>query len=138
MMFDSLGLSTQDTFLLITCPLLAAIVAWARAASTLNPLDSPPTDEKFKFSYRKMDWTAGWFIFGGLSGLLVALLFIGAIKEDVGALGRVLVIAMLSGYLGPHLWNKQEKIIVNLIDKKLREFSFSHPEEANSKNQTDT
>lgn len=137
MNFDTFGLSGQDVILLIASPILAMIVAAARASSILNPLEHAPSAEKLRITYRKVDWILGWVVFGGLSGLLVALLFVGAIKEDVGSLGRVLAIAMLSGYLGPQLWNKQEKLLLHLIDRKIRELSPVDQVEANKQNQPD-
>lgn len=137
MSLDTLGLSLYDVILLIASPILATIVAWARASSILNPLEDVPSDEKFRISYRKVDWTLGWMVFGALSGFLVALLFVGAVKEDIGSLGRVLAIAMLSGYLGPQLWNKQEKLVLHLIDRKIKELSPIAQPEANKQNQSD-
>ncbi|MCE8010801.1 hypothetical protein [Billgrantia desiderata] len=137
MSLDTLGLSWHDIILLIGSPILAMTVAGARAASILNPLEDVPSDEKFKITYRKFDWILGWIVFGALSGLLVALLFVGAVKEDIGSLGRVLAIAMLSGYLGPQLWNKQEKLIFHLIDRKIKEVLPIAQAEANKQNQPD-
>lgn len=137
MSLDTLGLSWHDVILLIGSPILAMTVAWARASSLLNPLEDAPSDEKLRITYRKIDWTLGWIVFGALSGFLVALLFVGAVKEDIGSLGRVLAIAMLSGYLGPQLWNKQEKLVLHLIDRKIKELSPIAQAEANKQNQAD-
>lgn len=137
MSLNALGLSWHDIVILIMSPILAMIVAGARAASILNPLEDAPSDEEFRITYRKVDWTFGWIVFGALSGFLVALLFVGAVKEDIGSLGRVLAIAMLSGYLGPQLWNKQEKLVLHLIDRKIKELSPISQVEAKKQNQSD-
>ncbi|MBW3528142.1 hypothetical protein KO533_16460 [Shewanella sp. NKUCC05_KAH] len=136
MTLEELGFSNHDLFLFIICPILGGLVGLFKGASKINPLDgdAPKVGESGKTSLKQADWVMGWCIWGALSGLLIACLFLGAIKPDPGSLGRVMALAMFAGYLGPQLWSKQEKTMLNLIDKKLKNVELN--ERDNDKNES--
>ena len=56
---------------------------------------------------------------GLVLGLVIALYFVGAITNDVTSLARILGLCVLLGYQAPNLWLSQEKVIKDLVDKKI-------------------
>ena len=63
--------------------------------------------------------TGGDMIAGMALGLVVSLYFFGAITQDVTSLARVVGLCILLGYQAPNIWKAQEKVISDIVDKKL-------------------
>ena len=60
---------------------------------------------------------------GFVLGLVIALYFVGSIKEDITAVARILALCVLLGYQAPLLWSLQESVIKNAAEKKVRELT---------------
>jgi len=60
---------------------------------------------------------------GFVLGLVIALYFVGSIKQDITAVARILALCVLLGYQAPTLWSLQESVIKNAAEKKLRELT---------------
>lgn len=60
---------------------------------------------------------------GFVLGLVIALYFVGSIKQDITAVARILALCILLGYQAPTLWSLQESVIKNAVEKKLRELT---------------
>jgi hypothetical protein len=56
-------------------------------------------------------------LLAGFTGLLFALLMTDAIKFEKGPIAKLLVLAVLIGYLAPELWKSQEKKMLAAISK---------------------
>jgi hypothetical protein len=119
-----LGFRPHDIFLLVTCPIAGLFGTLARTGM-LTPLEKPPEypiDVKpfsWIYVYRQITWSLGWAALSFVSGLVVGLLFV-AIEKNAGSIARVLAVAIFAGYSAPALWKQQEKLIVDIIDQKLR------------------
>ncbi|EGQ9502824.1 hypothetical protein ACOBWL_003469 [Vibrio cholerae] len=65
--------------------------------------------------------TRGNTIIGFALGLVVSLYFFGAITQDMTSLARVVGLCILLGYQAPNIWSAQEKVISNIVEKKILE-----------------
>ena len=123
--FSELGFRPHDILLLFACPIAALIGTLARAGM-LTPLEKPPEypmDTKpfsWVYVYRQLVWSLGWCALSLVSGVVVALLFVGAIEKEAGSIARVLAVAIFAGYSAPVLWKQQERLITEIVDQKLR------------------
>lgn len=76
--------------------------------------------ERFIYEESKLA-TRGNHIIGFALGLVVSLYFFGAITQDVTSLARVIGLCILLGYQAPNIWSAQEKVISNIVEKKIVE-----------------
>jgi Na+/H+-dicarboxylate symporter len=62
----------------------------------------------------------------------LALYFVGALSEGPTTIARVLAFAILFGFAAPKLWISQEKLVANLVEKRMRalieEYSLLKPD----------
>ena len=122
-LFESLGFTSQDIAMLslsILCGIFGAVARAFMLESKLSEYDADTKSFLESFNYRDFQWLMGHIVVGSVTGLLVALLFIGAINEDRGAFARVLAIALLMGYSAPTFWSTQEKTIGKIVEKRLK------------------
>lgn len=124
----SLGGSRFDVALLLFAPFCGFLGATVRAYILEGNLEK--YSEKGKtfldtFTYRDFQWFLYHSFIGGVTGLLVALLFIGGLKEELSSLGRVLAVAMIAGYSSLNLWKKQERTVERILEEKLGKVSGS-------------
>ncbi len=76
--------------------------------------------ERFIFEESRLA-TRGNEIIGFALGLVVSLYFFGAITQDLTSLARVVGLCILLGYQAPNIWSAQEKVISNIVEKKILE-----------------
>jgi len=124
----SLGGSRFDVTLLLWAPFCGFLGATVRAYILEGNLEK--YSEKGKtfldsFTYRDFQWFLYHSFIGAATGLLVALLFIGGLKEELSSLGRVLAVAMIAGYSALNLWKKQEHTIERILEEKFRKAAGS-------------
>ncbi len=121
-MIETLTLSNYDYYLLYYAPICGGIGALVRATILESNLSKYTKEGKTfveSFTYRDFQWYLSHIFIGLVTGLLISLLFIGGLKEEISSLGRVFALAILSGYASPSLWTKQEKVINDIIEKKI-------------------
>lgn len=124
----SLGGSRFDVALLIFAPICGFLGATVRAYILEGSLEK--YSEKGKtfldtITYRDFQWFFYHSFIGAVTGLLVALLFIGGLKEELSSLGRVLAVAMIAGYSSLNLWKRQERAVERILEEKLGKISDS-------------
>ena len=125
---ELLGLkfSVYQCWLLASCPvagLLGSLVRVLMIRNTLEDLPGFPADPKpltFAYFYVRWNWYFGWSVVGIASGLLIGLLFLSELAESVGAVGRVVAVALLAGYGAPALWKRQQDFISTMIEQRLK------------------
>jgi len=125
-MLETINLSEFDQLLLILSPVMGFFGATTRALILEGDLKTYSKEgKKFleSFTYKDFQWMTYHAFIGAITGLLIALLFIGGLKEEISSFGRVLAIALIAGYSSPGLWMRQEKIIDDIIEKKLKEIN---------------
>jgi hypothetical protein len=121
-----LKLSVYQCWLLASCPvagLLGSTVRVLMIRNTLEDLPDYPADPKpltFAYFYVRLNWYFGWSVVGIATGLLAGLLFLSELAESVGAVGRVVAVALLAGYGAPALWKKQQDFIFSMIEQRLK------------------
>lgn len=116
-----LGGSRFDLALLFYAPFCGLLGAAVRAYILEGNLEK--YSEKGKtfldtITYRDFQWFFYHLFIGGVTGLLVAFLFIGGLKEELSSLGRVLAVAMIAGYSSLNLWKKQERTVERILEEK--------------------
>ena len=124
-MFDILleyGFSKMDVLMLTCSPLLGALGGFIRAGLMISPIDKIH-NTKNTSTFNPFNLAAGWLIVGAVTGLLVSLLFVGALKEEPSAISRVFALSLIAGYSAAQFWTKQEKLVEKEINKYLGEES---------------
>ena len=122
--FINLGITESDLQMLEVAPILGLAGSVVRALMIRNSLESLPLypTESAPFSgwfvYARLNWYLAWAVVGAGSGLLVTLLFLGAVPPGSG-LVRVYALAMLAGYGAPALWKREEATMERVVDERL-------------------
>jgi hypothetical protein len=62
----------------------------------------------------------GIIIVGGTLGAVISSYFVGALNDNLSAVARVLGLCILLGYQAPNIWNLQEKILSDFVDRRIR------------------
>jgi len=107
----------------------AMLGALVRAGMIDTPLEGHPGDNPrldaitARYAYRRFKWSLGWIAVGLVSGIVIGLLFVGAIAKDAGSIARVLAIAIFAGYSAPTLFKQQERVISEIVDERLRKLN---------------
>ncbi|WP_316365623.1 hypothetical protein [Candidatus Thiodiazotropha sp. CDECU1] len=128
-----LGFSEFDQLMLLVCHVFSMIGSLAHIFVLDNDYSHSP---RFKDG-RKMKisefinpflesggrgwWVVGRFIIGAIIGLVIALYFVGALTPNASTVARVLALCVFAGYLAPQIWFSQEKIVMKIINKKIKE-----------------
>lgn len=128
----------QQFQLLMCCAMAAAIGGFIKSLVISYNFDVPHyLQEKFEAE----DWGAALSnvfsrcLLGAFSGLMYALLMVSAIKMEQGAVAKLIVVAVIIGYLAPDLWKTQEKKMLDRLSKGLEE---SVKSAFNKQNQSDS
>ncbi len=111
----STTVGTLDVIMLLFCPIAAALGMVVALVLKRDIFDEYST--KISRCIKAIG-----FIFSGLIlGLVIALFFVGSITPELTSLARVLALSILLGYQAPSIWFSQEKIISEVIDKKVKD-----------------
>ena len=62
-------------------------------------------------------------LLGAMAGLLIGLVLVDAIKPESGSFFRILFFGALAGYSAPELMKSQEKVIIDILNKHLKNTS---------------
>ncbi len=107
--------------LLMYCALAAAIGGFLKSLVITYNFDAPHHRQE---KIDAKDWSSALAnvisrcLLGAFSGLMYALLMVSAIKMEQGAVAKLIVVAVIIGYLSPNLWKSQEKIMLDRITKE--------------------
>lgn len=63
-------------------------------------------------------WILARISLSALTGLIIALYFVGIFPQTAGGISRILILCISIGYMAPMLWVAKEKWIVNVIESK--------------------
>lgn len=114
----------QQYHLLLCCAFAALIGGFIKSLVISFNYDEPHyLQEKFEAK----NWNAALSnvfsrcILGAFSGLMYALLMVTAIKMEQGAVAKLIVFAVIIGYLAPDLWKTQERKMLERLSKGLDE-----------------
>lgn len=127
--FMGFQLGSQDILLLLLAPIVGGIgaltyflFAATRLAEHGDPVQGQP---ETRLGARIMQVLAsagsglGHLGLGIMVGLLIAFLFLGSLKSEVSAVGKVLALTMLLGYQAPNFWRMQEVAVSRRLKKNL-------------------
>jgi hypothetical protein len=117
----SITLTAGDCWLLILCPIFAVFGAAVYGGSLENNSEKYPKGNertlRSYFTIEHISWWSGLIATAIATGLFVALLFIGSIKNEAGSIARVVALSMLTGYSGHRMWKKQASVGMMALDK---------------------
>lgn len=119
------ALFTKEQFQLVMyCAIAAAIGGFIKSLVISYNFDDPHyLQERFVTD----DWSAAFAnvfsrcLLGSFSGILYALLMVSAIKMEQGAVAKLIVFAVIIGYLAPDLWKTQEKKMLERLSRGIQE-----------------
>lgn len=139
---NQLNLGLTDKILLLGCPFAAIIGSFANwLILEVNLSEKPITRKNGKItvglrSSLEAAFVLKWIFFrllvGGILGLVLALYFIGIIKDDLNSISRLLAFAILLGYAAPKMWISQEKLIQKYIDEQIKKLPDLTSDEKNT------
>ncbi|MBA5764658.1 hypothetical protein H2O73_20050 [Vibrio sp. 404] len=116
-------LTSQEFQILMYCAIAGSIGGFIKSIVIAYNFDVPHYHQD-KFNAK--DWSAaGANVFsrcflGCVSGLMYALLMFDAIKIEKGAVAKLIVVAVVIGYLAPELWKSQEKKLLEKFSKEIQ------------------
>lgn len=122
----TLDLTSYDYLILMASPIAGFIGSLVRVLMIRNELEALPgypselKPFRWVYVYTRFVWYFSWFVVGAGSGLLIALLFVGALKDGAGSAARVLALALLSGYGAPALWKRQAEAALAVIEARVK------------------
>lgn len=123
-LISTLGFSKIDAILLLLCPILGCVgsmvnvlmvdVDFSKAPKYKDYANLSATDEKIEKEVIQVRgaWYMSRLFIGGVSGLVLALYFAGSIKPEATAMGRLLALSVVAGYVAPAFWKSQRIAIV--------------------------
>ncbi len=114
--FESSKLTVFDAALILFCPLAAAIGGCAHVLILQSKYDKIPAPGSMILLPRREAMFKGFWIvsrlfLSAIIGLVVALYFLGTVKEEVATLGKLLAFSILIGYSAPRIWSMQAEIM---------------------------
>jgi hypothetical protein len=119
-----LGFSKQDIWMLLLCPLCSvfgSIINIFSIDMDLNePLNKGNCTKGFENNIFYWEWFFRRIFIGMITGLIIALYFVGALTSSSTTIARILAFSILIGYASPKFWIAQEKILISLIESRLK------------------
>lgn len=131
-----LGLSRLDIVLLVLCPLFSTLGSFVHFCLLESDFSSVPAQNKAPIDFRGhmalFEWLLRRMFVGGVAGLALALFFVGSLVDSGATVAKVLAGSILVGYAAPKLWFTQEKLLMSIIEAKIKEQvqrQFSNPQQ---------
>lgn len=136
---ELIELSNFDIILLTGCPIASVIGSYANTLILEMNLSEMPVTKKngkvlvhirsFLESTFLLKWLFARLLVGAILGLVLALYFVGIIKEDINSIARILAFAILIGYAAPKLWVSQDRALKKYVDKSLKKITNENIDE---------
>lgn len=136
-LFSTIGFSERDVLLILMSAffgLAGSIVKSIVSTGALrnyNEFSKRTLKDIFKFS--DFDWSMGHQVIGLITGIFVGLLFVDSISYSAGSVAKIFCLAMIAGYSSSSFWDRNEKLIEALIDKKINQLNDKNIEKNDSK-----
>lgn len=113
---NSITITSFEVALLVGCPIAASIGGFAHILILHSRYDRIPRPGSYiLLPKNEAKFRGAWMLFrlmlSAIIGLLAALYFMGAVKEDVATFGKLLAVSMIIGYSAPRIWAMQEEIV---------------------------
>ncbi len=119
-----LGFSKYDILLIQICPLSAVIGGLARFVVLDTNFGRLPARGGFypvMTVFGRLKWVLAHVFVSAVLGLVFAFYFVGSVTEAPSTIAKLAAFSVLLGYAAPRLWESQEKIVMNVVERKLKE-----------------
>lgn len=123
-LWADLGFSKFDFLLLVLCPLGAILGGLARFIMLDTNFERLPGGGRWHptmTAVARFKWVTSHVFISAVLGLVFALYFVGSIKEAPSSVTKLAAFAVLLGYAAPRLWASQEKMVMQVVERKLEQ-----------------
>ena len=123
-----LGFTQADQLVVVLCPLSAAVggvvrlailaIHWSQTKRLLTEDDGPSLHRASGQFARLAIHSLATMVVALAAGLLVALYFAGAIAPTRDAIGKLIALAMVVGFMAPQFFLAQEQKLLSILKAK--------------------
>ncbi|MFN0117913.1 MAG: hypothetical protein ACKVQC_06445 [Elusimicrobiota bacterium] len=123
-LLNRLGASEYDLILFKYAPICSAVGCLVQQAVIAAKARIRKGDGKldpYSEVYRPMKTFFCRLMIGTGVGFVIALLFMGTVKEGVNAISRLLAFAVIMGYSAERFWKSQEELATRAVEDKMNQ-----------------